>query len=507
MNLEAYPLDEQTFSITIQSFAYATSLVILHPFTKISTITFNTDPSLGDIEYFQLDPIWTFIGWSDSFINQDLGIFWDPYRGYSTASIFLTFQRQSFGIVYRLALPVMIFLFLVGFAFWADLDHRVDITITMVLAVSAFYLVVGQVIPFVGYFSLFDKFITTAFVILSTAAGIHYVVINLDAKKLKYPSNEFFLTVIVYVCRVVWFPSLFTMVYIFYAPVLQMYLIAPTLALFLMTTGVTILHTEELDVKFRKCICRLRVKHYYSRLNLPFLHDEQSVKEDTEKLLTMKLTSFEQFMFNLTIAYEYDCLCDYKLRWDLYEQTHHTCGQRFWNYVGSKLDSMHKLSPAVQPQPTDEENPTVNTNSFHFSFRSNFTSASANLWNLKIPGEAAGTKTMQPTMVADLGYSIHCVLIKEAKDKTDAMRASSKTPRSTRRHDYCNAGNCHYCQTKLAQLYEDDPEESPKRYTLKKVRSTLRRSLSTVSRRPSLVNLKHPMMGASGKNRNVGKSF
>ena len=46
----------------------------------------------------------------------------------------------SVGIILRLALPVTIFLLIVGFSFWGDSDKRVDIALNMTLVVAALYL-------------------------------------------------------------------------------------------------------------------------------------------------------------------------------------------------------------------------------------------------------------------------------------------------------------------------------------------------------------------------------
>lgn len=115
----------------------------------------------------------------------------------------------------RLALPVTIFLMIVGFSFWADSEKRVDIALTMTLVVAALYLgdttihtyvpcihtftvpwcpaiVIGQVIPFVGYFTAMDTFVTMAFAMLSGVVAVHFLMKILDDTKEAYPLNEFF---------------------------------------------------------------------------------------------------------------------------------------------------------------------------------------------------------------------------------------------------------------------------------------------------------------------------
>jgi hypothetical protein len=423
MDLRKYPADTQKFLITLQSWAYPTRFVILVPFpgNVPATVTFNQDPSLANREYFELNPVWTFLHNDQKFMYQPLGIFFDHNRQYSTLSVSLDFQRRSFGIVYRLALPVLMFLLLVGFAFWAELDHRVEITVTMVLAVSAFYLIIGQVIPLVGYFSIFDKFITSAFMILCFATGIHYVVISLDGLKFKHPFNDFYESIIVYICRIGWFPSMIFMALFFYFKALTYYLVGPIVIILVMTTGLTLLDCGELEICFRKCLCKLRVKHYYSKLNLPILHDNPKVKEDSERLLTLKLTSVEQIIFNLTYIHEIQCLCDYKLRNDELEELGLSKG--FFEYILKFLfRSVSKVNSTVIPE--GDNNSKENT---------------------KTPSEPQRLYKRSNSKLNDLGYSAHCVLMKEAQEKIAKLMTESNELLHPRRADYCQNRNCSFC--------------------------------------------------------------
>ena len=68
-------------------------------------------------------------------------------------------QRRSFGVVYRLALPVLLLLLLVGLTFWGDHAGRVDTTITILLATSALYIVIFSSTPMLGYLTVFDTYI------------------------------------------------------------------------------------------------------------------------------------------------------------------------------------------------------------------------------------------------------------------------------------------------------------------------------------------------------------
>lgn len=56
-------------------------------------------------------------------------------------------QRNPEGLVMRLAFPVFLLVVLGGVAFWADPGDRLNISITVLLAISALYIVVFQNIP------------------------------------------------------------------------------------------------------------------------------------------------------------------------------------------------------------------------------------------------------------------------------------------------------------------------------------------------------------------------
>jgi hypothetical protein len=251
--------------------------------------------------------------------DQFLPSFFDPERKYSTISLFLTFQREGYGIIFRLALPILMFLLIVGFAFWSDIDKRVSVTTTMLLAVASFYLIIGSVIPFVGYFSLLDKFVTFAFCVLSAAAGMHYMTDHLDRSKYKYPINEFLRDLIVFLGRLLWAPFIITVGFLHFtasfAPIFA-FLVAVVL---LFTSVNTLVHWEEIDIVFRNKLCELRVKYYCRVHNLPFLEnckDENMLKGENE--VTLDLTTLELVIYSITCFLSVHCACDKKWREDIF---------------------------------------------------------------------------------------------------------------------------------------------------------------------------------------------
>jgi hypothetical protein len=310
MSLKDYPMDSQQFIINFESYGYDTRFIELKPFTAMNSVTFNLDPH-SKREFIAVNPLWEFKSSQHGVTNHGSPIFFDQKRSYSSFSIFLNFKRDSFGIVFRLALPVLMFLFLVGFAFWAELDKRVDVTITMLLAVSALYLIIGSIIPFVGYFSILDKFVTTAFCILSLTAGVHYMVCYLDAEKGRYPLNELWMILIVYFCRICWAPFIFLFGVIYYFPELIYGVLGPVVVILLVTTGATLWNLQDIEVTFRKCVCHMKVKHFYEEMNIPYLHtDDKEGEEPTDQLVISALTLGERVFFYYVITRNISCACE-----------------------------------------------------------------------------------------------------------------------------------------------------------------------------------------------------
>lgn len=67
--------------------------------------------------------------------------------------------RRAYGVVIRLVLPMALLILLGSITFWVSYDHRVDVTITILLAMSALYIVILQNIPLVGYLTNVDRFV------------------------------------------------------------------------------------------------------------------------------------------------------------------------------------------------------------------------------------------------------------------------------------------------------------------------------------------------------------
>ena len=108
----------------------------------------------GD-QYFNFlkSQIWEYT----SFLGRNLIVDYDGVP-WTRCALYINITRRSKGLILRLALPVMFMVLLVSLTYWADLDGRVDATVTLLLAISALYIVIFQYVPMIGKLTQFDKY-------------------------------------------------------------------------------------------------------------------------------------------------------------------------------------------------------------------------------------------------------------------------------------------------------------------------------------------------------------
>jgi hypothetical protein len=276
MDLLQYPLDSQNFSMTFQSYAYATQLMMLE--FMPAAISFNYNDQVG-VDYVDLNQIWTYQRWTAYILTVDSPVIFNPDRKYSTAYMNIEFSRQSFGIVYRLGLPIAMFLVLVGFSFWANIDKRIDVTLQMLLVVAALYLVIGQIIPFVGYFTRMDMYITTAFLILIFTTGIHFCTLLLERKVNKYPANAFMRDCLVYFFRVIWIPFAL-LIFVVFFKITEVGVIAGLIIACVVSVSNAWLNRKYLKDSFKIAILNLREKErVIQEANKVFMQKQQELQQ------------------------------------------------------------------------------------------------------------------------------------------------------------------------------------------------------------------------------------
>lgn len=101
-----YPDDSQVINIPVESFAFKTNLLNISFTGEHQLAGFSLLPSV-EVPSSDISPLWTYEGSSTEILYYDPAV-----PGFSRGVVYMTIQRQSTGIVYRLALPIMMLLLL-----------------------------------------------------------------------------------------------------------------------------------------------------------------------------------------------------------------------------------------------------------------------------------------------------------------------------------------------------------------------------------------------------------
>jgi hypothetical protein len=196
-----YPQDSQQILISAQSYGlnknfvsinFTSSAEALAGYSLPSPVSFIT---VDGTTNFKVNPLWTYNSFDTLVYNPNFG---SAGAGATkdTLYVYLNIVRQSSGIIYRLAVPIMLLLVLVGLTFWSEYSGRVDTTITLLLAISALYIVIFQSIPMLGYLTDFDIYIITMFFLIVLTVILHQVSNRLQTKAARLPLRKLALRVI-----------------------------------------------------------------------------------------------------------------------------------------------------------------------------------------------------------------------------------------------------------------------------------------------------------------------
>ena len=150
-----YPDDTQTLQLRVASYVLNNNQLQVQAFSGLPIVLYS---SVDDELSFTLNPIWAFIKSYFKVVIENNGTPGRP-RLRSTAVVSLVVQRYSRGIVFRLAIPMFLLVLLAGIAFWAEPVDRMNVSITILLSISALYIVVFQNIPMIGILTSFDKYV------------------------------------------------------------------------------------------------------------------------------------------------------------------------------------------------------------------------------------------------------------------------------------------------------------------------------------------------------------
>lgn len=206
-----YPMDSQ--GIVISTMSYGLASVHLTQILADPPVDYNKD---ANGYTFKQHPIWkTKIGDFDSMVYQrDLALDPKVKRIYDVSVVSLNMDRDGSGVIVRFSLPILILLVLAGITFWAEIESRIDTTMTVLLSVSALYVVIIGNIPLLGYLTLFDRWILYMFLLLTACVCLHQFIGRIIMKKGDWPFRNPSVRVLEVIGRVGLIPAILTMFYV-----------------------------------------------------------------------------------------------------------------------------------------------------------------------------------------------------------------------------------------------------------------------------------------------------
>ncbi len=197
LEFATYPSDDQYINIRYGSYAFSQTSFKLSFLSSAISLNQNFDKSYT----FTTNPLWKY--------EPDLTTYsqYTSSSGYLNVIYRIRVSRISQGIILRLILPITMLIVVGGFVFWADPGGRVDSTITLLLAVSALYIVILANVPLVGYMTAIDRYVFMMFIVLTIATLIHQTYVTLSDKTDRWPLRIFYLRALETFGRVTIFPA------------------------------------------------------------------------------------------------------------------------------------------------------------------------------------------------------------------------------------------------------------------------------------------------------------
>ena len=159
-----------------------------------------TDPA-KDLANFEENPIWAHtMNDLSTYIyknNQDMKIDNKMVsRVYDVGIVEIKISRNSDGVLLRLGFPVVVLLILVGLTFWSAYETRITDTMSILLSVSALYIVIFGNIPLVGYLTSFDRYMLSMFIFVGCCIALHQVTRRMYEKNDSWPLRRVYVRVL-----------------------------------------------------------------------------------------------------------------------------------------------------------------------------------------------------------------------------------------------------------------------------------------------------------------------
>ena len=221
-----YPMDRQ--GVVVSTMSYGLSSAHLRSFLLYPPVLYNHDDHGIS---FKQNPVWkTDVGdYSYEVYARDLSLNPNVSRVYDVAAVTVYVDRDGSGVLVRFALPILILLCLAGVTFWAEIGSRIDTTMTVLLSVSALYVVIIGNIPLLGYLTLFDTWILNMFILLTLCVCLHQFVGRIIIKQNEWPFRKAAVRALEAVGRAGLIPSIMIMFYIAFSDDEKHVWIAPLL--------------------------------------------------------------------------------------------------------------------------------------------------------------------------------------------------------------------------------------------------------------------------------------
>eukprot|EP01031_Cornospumella_fuschlensis_P035127 gene35127-42545_t len=178
-NFRKYPNDKQTIDIRFATFNYPSDLAV-QGFVD-NPLRFNE--FYDGTETFKNNAIWSY---------DSSNYFTSVNGGFSYAWYQVNVERMGSGIVIRLVLPITLLVLLASLTFWASEENRIEIAITLLLAISALYIVILGNIPLVGYLTTVDSYVFAMFIVLVFVCVCHQLHFTLSRKQDIWPLRIFY---------------------------------------------------------------------------------------------------------------------------------------------------------------------------------------------------------------------------------------------------------------------------------------------------------------------------
>lgn len=209
-----YPIDSQDIVIRITSYGMSNNFCTLG--FKQPVVNYINDAD--DKVSFKQNPVWYHDknNYESEIYALDLTIEQSYPRFFDVGVVRIHIKREGDGILVRFALPILILILLAGVTFWAEYDVRTGATMTLLLSVSALYVVIIGNIPLLGYLTDFDRWILCMFVMLSICVGVHQTICRMLLKQDRWPARILIVRVFEMLGRVAIIPASIIIYFVFF---------------------------------------------------------------------------------------------------------------------------------------------------------------------------------------------------------------------------------------------------------------------------------------------------